>query len=255
MQFPSYLHVGSFFLHPHVLFEALAYAVGFRIYVALRRKYGDVISQSQRWSIIAAAAVGAAVGSRMLFWCENPGLTATHWHEVAYLLSGKTIVGGLLGGLIAVELTKKLIGIRTATGDVFAVPLCIAIAIGRIGCFLTGLSDNTYGTSTRLPWGVDFGDGIHRHPVQIYEIILLIVLAFSLWRFSKAPHRTGDVFKVFMFGYLAIRLMLDFLKPDIRVALGLSSIQVACIAGLIYYAVHLRDIFVKANPNSARAGA
>jgi phosphatidylglycerol---prolipoprotein diacylglyceryl transferase len=255
MQFPYYLHLGSFRLHPHVLFEALAYAVGFRIYVALRRTQGDIISPSQRWSIIVASALGAAVGSRMLFWCENPGLTAAHWHEITYLLSGKTIVGGLLGGLIAVEITKRLAGTRTATGDVFAVPLCIAIAIGRIGCFLTGLSDNTYGTSTRPRWGVDFGDGIRRHPVQIYEIILLIVLAFSLWRFSKSPHRIGDVFKLFMLGYLAIRLALDFLKPDVRVALGLSSIQIACIAGLIYYAIHLRKIFVKPSPNVARAGA
>jgi phosphatidylglycerol:prolipoprotein diacylglycerol transferase len=152
MEFPYYLNVGSFRLHPHVLFEALAYAAGFRVYVALRRTQGDVISQSQRWWIIAAAAAGASIGSRMLFLCENPGLTTTHYHDIAYLLSGKTIVGGLLGGLIAVELTKKLIEIRTATGDVFAVPLCIAIAIGRIGCFLTGLSDNTYGTATRLFW-------------------------------------------------------------------------------------------------------
>jgi prolipoprotein diacylglyceryltransferase len=53
--------------------------------------------------------------------------------------------------------------------------------VGRIGCFLTGLADNTYGTPTGLPWGVDFGDRIHRHPTQLYEIAFLMILIPLLW--------------------------------------------------------------------------
>jgi prolipoprotein diacylglyceryltransferase len=97
-------------------------------------------------------------------------------NDPAYLIGGKTIVGALAGGLISVELTKRYIGIRTSTGDLYAIPLALGIAIGRIGCFLTGLSDNTYGTSTNLPWAVNFGDGIPRHPTQLYEIIFLLAL-------------------------------------------------------------------------------
>src|SRR5260221_11390397 len=73
-------------------------------------------------------------------------------------MSGKTIVGALIGGLIAVELAKHILGIKQRTGDLFAVPLCLGIAIGRIGCFLTGLEDHTSGVATSLPWGVNFGD-------------------------------------------------------------------------------------------------
>lgn len=65
MVFPVYLHVGSIAIHPHLLFEALAYAVGFRIYLELRRQRGDLLQDYHRWWIIAAAAIGAVVGSKL----------------------------------------------------------------------------------------------------------------------------------------------------------------------------------------------
>ena len=114
------------------------------------------------------------------------------------LLGGKTIVGGLVGGLIAVESVKRLRGIRVATGDLLALPLVLGIAIGRIGCFLSGLEDQSYGIATGLPWGVDFGDGIARHPTQLYEIVVLAGLGAMLivrarhdrnrWRSLQALH-------------------------------------------------------------------
>jgi len=75
-------------------------------------------------------------------------------------MGGKTIVGALIFGLLTVEFVKRYIGLNQSTGDLYAIPLSLGIAIGRIGCFLTGLSDNTYGIPTSLPWGINFGDGI-----------------------------------------------------------------------------------------------
>jgi phosphatidylglycerol:prolipoprotein diacylglycerol transferase len=91
-------------------------------------------------------------------------------------MGGKTIVGALIFGLLTVEFVKRYIGLNQSTGDLYAIPLSLGIAIGRIGCFLTGLSDNTYGIPTSLPWGINFGDGIPRHPTQLYEIIFLLAL-------------------------------------------------------------------------------
>ncbi len=125
---------------------------------------------------------GGALGAKILFWLEDPQLTAHSLHNPTYLLGGKTIVGGLVFGLISVELTKRYIGLRDSTGDLYAIPLALGIAIGRIGCFLTGLSDNTYGTPTNLPWAVNFGDGIPRHPTQLYEILFLLALIPLLYR-------------------------------------------------------------------------
>lgn len=125
---------------------------------------------------------GGALGAKILFWLEDPQLTLHSLHNPAYLAGGKTIVGALVFGLISVELTKRYIGLRDSTGDLYAIPLALGIAIGRIGCFLTGLSDNTYGTPTHLPWAVNFGDGIPRHPTQLYEILFLLALILILYR-------------------------------------------------------------------------
>ncbi len=260
MTFPVYLELGGLRVHPHWLFEALAYAIAFRVYLALRRR-GDVVDDSARWWVIAAAAAGAALGSKFLYWLEDPRLTLAHWHDPAYLMAGKTIVGGLLGGLIAVEWTKRRIGVKTRTGDLFALPLCVGIAIGRVGCFLTGLEDHTSGTPTSLPWGVNFGDGITRHPTQIYEIIFLVLLGAFLWtrmrggpegRPYKGGLETGDLFKMFMVAYLGFRLLVDFVKPGVPLA-GLTAIQWACVAALIFYARDVRRWLANVAPGFSPA--
>ena len=239
MQFPVYIHFFKWTLHPHLVFEGLAYFLGFRLYQYLRYRYGDPIQYSTRWSVITAAAMGAAVGSKLLYWLEDPAQTVHRWRDLNYMMAGKTIVGGLIGGLIAVELTKRFVGERTRSGDLFAAPLCFAIALGRIGCFLTGLSDQTYGISTSLPWGVDFGEGISRHPVQLYESLFAFCLGVLLWRRMPKPHENGDLFKIFMVAYMAFRLFVDFLKPELRFA-GLGSIQWACALTLLYYSRDIR---------------
>jgi phosphatidylglycerol:prolipoprotein diacylglycerol transferase len=235
MNFPVYIPIGSLKIHPHLAFETAAYAIAFRIYLTLRKRAGDALDDGNRWWIIAAAAMGAMVGSKLLYWCEDPALTLAHWREPAYLMSGKTIVGALIGGLFAVELAKQILGIKRRTGDLFAVPLCVGIAIGRIGCFLTGLEDHTAGAATSLPWGVNFGDGIPRHPTQLYEVLFALALGGYLWRRMYRPFVPGVIFKMFIVAYFTFRLTCDFLKPDVRVFLGLSSIQLACVAMLLYY--------------------
>ena len=142
-------------------------------------------------------------------------------------------------GLTGVEVPQvygpPFIPLAVAATVTRRIQLATGIAIGRIGCFLTGPSDHTSGTPTALPWGVNFGDGVLRHPTQLYEVLLVILLGAFLWRLVNLPHREGDLFKVFMAGYLGFRLLIDFLKPDVRVGLGLSSIQWACVAMLLYY--------------------
>ncbi len=243
MHFPVYV----WGIHPHLLFEAMGYAVAFAIFLWLRATRGDTVEVPLRWSVIAAAFVGGALGSKVLYWAEDPAATAAHWREFTYLMGGKTIIGGLIGGWIAVELMKKYVGISESTGDLFAVPLTMGIAIGRIGCFLTGLSDKTYGTATRLPWGIDFGDGVRRHPTQLYEFVFLIGLSIFLYRLLRVgdgvssvstlmQFRNGDVFKLFMISYLGFRLILDFWKPsDPAVLLGMGSLQWACVVAILIY--------------------
>jgi len=236
MTFPVYLYIGSWRIHPHFVFEVLAYAIAFRLLLRRNIMKQDTITPSQRSSVIVGGMVGALVGAKFLVSLQHIYLLWENWHLwLLLLLQGKTIVGALLGALIGVELTKKTIGVRRSTGDVFVYPLIFATAIGRIGCFLTGLSDKTYGVATTLPWGVDFGDGIYRHPTQIYEIIFLLALAILIQIRARYQRQEGDLFKFYIIAYLGFRFLIDFLKPDFHVILGLSAIQIACLLGLGYY--------------------
>ncbi len=221
----------------HFVFETLGYAAGFRLYLLARRKQGDFLATETRTWIVVAAILGAALGSKLLFWFEDPARTLRHAGDIAYLLSGKTIVGGLLGGTIAVEWTKALLGLRRRTGDLFTVPMAIGIAIGRIGCFFGGLADDTYGIPSNLPWAVDFGDGIPRHPTQLYESMAMLILAFWLHRRACEPQPEGALYRQFLTAYLAWRLAIDFLKPGVPLA-GLTAIQWACAAALTWYVTH-----------------
>jgi prolipoprotein diacylglyceryltransferase len=232
--------LGPWHINPHYVFDLLAYSGGFRVFLLQRRRLGDTIDTHTRWSVVAAAILGAAIGSKLFFWLENPAETLAHWNDPLFLLGGKTIVGGLIGGLVGVEMEKRWAGVTRRTGDLFAMPLAAGIAVGRIGCFLAGLPDRTYGTPTTLPWAVDFGDGIPRHPTQLYESAVMAVAAVVLGRLTGRPHREGDVFKLFMVWYFALRLAVDTIKPDPAVFLGLTSLQWASVAVLLFYGDDVR---------------
>jgi phosphatidylglycerol---prolipoprotein diacylglyceryl transferase len=228
----------------HLAFEILGFIAGVAVYTAQRAKRGDTLPDSARASVIAGAALGATLGARFLFWLCDPASTLAHIGDAQYLFGGKTVVGGLLGGLIGVELVKKWAGIRRSSGDLFVFPLITAIGIGRIGCFLYGPSDHTAGLPTTLPWGLAIADGVRRHPVALYEVVFLVLLALAIAAARGSSLREGDRFRLFLSSYLFFRLSIDFLKPDPpSVAAGLTTIQWACVAGLTYYGVvHLKRI-------------
>lgn len=222
----------------HTAFELLAYFVGMRLFLRQRRRLAlPVLADRDRSLWIGVAAIfGAALGAKLGYWIEDPRNAFADFPDWRHLLEGKTIVGALLGGMVGVELVKRAIGARGSSGDAFALPLIAGIAIGRIGCFLSGLDDHTYGIATTLPWGVDFGDGIRRHPTQLYEIVFLAALGAQLQRHGTAHERDGDRFRAFMVAYLAFRLAVDFIKPMPHVYFGfLSGIQLLCAGGLLYY--------------------
>lgn len=230
MKFPVYI----FGIHPHLLFESLAYFIGFRVYLYTRNK--ERIPMEKALWIVVGAIFGAFLGSKIVYWMENPVKTFQQWNSLTYMMEGKTIVGGLLGGLIGVETAKKVIGWTRSTGDDFVLPLAVGQMIGRIGCFLTGLSDHTYGIPTNWITGIDFGDGVKRHPTQLYEIVFLLMLILFLTIIKKRKTLyEGYLFQIYMFSYLMFRFWIDFIKPTPHPYFYLNNIQVASLLGLIYY--------------------
>jgi len=222
----------------HLMFEWLALATGMQLYRWQRRRAGQpALLQPGSFAVVIGCILGAAIGNKLVFWIEMPQLwqpAAPDWRLIA---SGQSIVGGLLGGLVGVEIAKKLAGIRRSTGDQFILPLVAGTVIGRIGCFLAGLHDGTYGNPTALPWGVDFGDGVNRHPTQLYDMLFALAMGALLWRLRArlAPH-AGLAFKLYLASYLVWRLLVDGIKPvPYAYVFGWSGIQLVCVLALVCY--------------------
>jgi phosphatidylglycerol---prolipoprotein diacylglyceryl transferase len=236
MTFPINLVIGEIEISSHLLFEVLSFFIGFQYYRFRKKNYPDAITSENRIWIIIGAAAGAFLFSRLIGALEDTSLIFGEHRQLLIAFNNRTIVGGLIGGLLGVELVKKIIGERNSSGDLFTLPLIIAIIIGRVGCFFAGLSDNTYGNATSLQWGIDLGDGIKRHPTNLYEILFLIIVFILLWSLEKKRAlKNGSIFKIFMVLYLAFRLLIDFIKPYEPLYLNLSSIQISCVIALLYY--------------------
>jgi phosphatidylglycerol---prolipoprotein diacylglyceryl transferase len=164
-------------------------------------------SQSFELPYLAALLFGAGLGAYVFgtlnLWLSGmPGIA-------------RSVEGALAGGILAIELYKWRAKISLRTGARFALPLAVGIAIGRIGCYLAGLDDFTYGTPTTMPWGHDFGDGVPRHPVQLYESLAMAGFAAA---YIVAVVRHDDFIVTNGF-YLALayyglqRFLWEFIKP------------------------------------------
>lgn len=195
-----------------------------------------MIEQDNRLAATTAAIMGSVVGAHLLGALENLPEWMTYRSFWQYLYGNKTVLGGLLGGLLFVEAAKKLVGEKQHTGDLYTFPLILGMMIGRLGCFSMGIYEQTYGLTTRMPWGINLGDGLYRHPVALYEVLALAVLWLWLAIIRKKYMLVqGALFKIFMIAYCFFRLMLDVIKPGWRFLAGMGTIQFASLAGLLYY--------------------
>src|SRR5713101_1823770 len=172
----------------------------------------------QHTALALAAFVGGVLGAKASFALAETSdwLRLDDWKR-AWFSDGKTITTGLIGAYLAVELTKLALGIRVKTGDSFALPMALALAVGRWGCFFNGCC---YGTTTNLAWGVDFGDGVLRHPTQVYESLFHLLMAgVLLTLIQRGLFRTHRL-QLYLIAYGAFRFATEYLRPEPAWLLG-----------------------------------
>lgn len=221
-------------LHP--VLESVGIFLSMRYYFYLKRKSGEKQDLNVSLAILIGATAGALVGSKLIGNLEKPSLLFSPEFSFLKFWTSNTIVGGLAFGLLGVELAKKIVGYKKSTGDFIVYPLIFAMIIGRIGCFFTGIYEETYGLPTTSIFGMHLGDEYLRHPVALYEIVFLIVLWISLEIFrNNNTYQSGFLFQLFMLSYFSFRLILDFIKPREEIVLHLSTIQMVCISMILYY--------------------
>lgn len=232
--YPVVLHLGPFAIHAYAVATLAAVAVGGWVLAHEARRTDRLNEHTVR--VAVAGLLGGIVGAKLSmlvflgpqeFWQLLPTIP----------FHGASFTGGLVGAYITVVLLERRLNLSLCTGDLIAPAIPLAHALGRLGNFLAG---DAYGTPTGLPWGVYSASAV-RHPVQLYEAALDLVLFAVIWRWRKLLTRQGDAFRLYVVGYALIRFPLEFLRyqPTPRFFLDLTLVQWLCVAALLGFGYQL----------------
>jgi phosphatidylglycerol:prolipoprotein diacylglycerol transferase len=210
------------------LLLALLYPVARHLPPAERRRY-CLLQAITLVGAVIGAKIAALMGDRR--W---PMVPLTGPEDV--LTAGRSIVGGLLGGFLTAEAAKPLLGYVHPPNDRFAAILPFSLAIGRVGCFFTGCCR---GTAYDGWAAVAYGDGIARHPAQLYEAAFQVAIGILFFQLLRRGILRGRLFAVYLVGYGGYRFASEFIRETPRVLAGYSVYQALCVLLVLAGAVTL----------------
>jgi phosphatidylglycerol---prolipoprotein diacylglyceryl transferase len=245
---PVLFHVGGFAVETHGFFVLLGVTAAV-VVLALEARRRGIRDPRLVWIAVGALFCGAVGAKLSTVWqyareAHDPSLHG------ALLYGGKSVLGGLTGAYAGVLLTKRIVGWKTSTGDLFAPAVALGMAIGRWGCFLT----EQVGTPTSLPWGLSVspeaaariphcpgcGSGVAMHPSFLYEIAFhAAMFGLLLWLRPRLP-QAGDLFKIYLASYAAFRFLVEFVRANPVMWAGLSGSQLFLVPSLVLMAVFAR---------------
>ncbi len=227
---PILFKIGNFDIQSYPFFVLLGLIVGLSVYFYESRRKKNI--NENGFMIVIGSLIGGTIGSKFLQWAIDYRYIISHFYNWRFFISGRTIVGGMIGGVIGVLVTKKILGTKEKRGNLFAPAVAIGVAIGRLGCFFRGCC---YGKATALPWGVDFGDHVLRHPTQLYESLFMLGMFVYLEKIkNNSDIKDGQLFKILMLSYFIFRFFIEFIREEGVVFIGLTVFQIISIGAIIY---------------------
>lgn len=252
---PVLFHLGSVPVGTHDFFVLLGVAGAVAVFVAETRRR-SIRDERLVWVVLGALVTGGLFARLSTAWrylaaAPEPGLLG------AWLYGGRSVLGGLAGAYLGVVVTKRIVGYRSSTGDLFAPAVALGLAVGRVGCFLT----EQIGTPTSFPWGLTVSPetaaampycphcaaGVPLHPSFLYEIVFHLVMFGVLMRLRHRPLPEGDRFKLFLLAYGMFRFLVEFVRANPPLVGPLSGSQV-----FLMFTVPLLALYFL---RGARAGA
>ena len=250
--YPILYNSETLIIESYSFFFMLAMIVGFVVfYIDFKSRNWDV---ERMMMVLSGCVIGMVVGSTLfnLFLFDTYELI----DKIRNLnFDGMSVIGGISGGFIGVEIIKKIIGHKEPTGDAFALAIPLGHIIGRLGCLLGGCC---YGTICNFPWGVSYPknslafmhhvhDGfiayesafsLPVHPTPIYEILFNIIIFLILFKLRTKIHTVGALFRFYIVFYATFRFFEEFVRADTGATLlyGLKFVQFNLLCVIIYFA-------------------
>ena len=223
---PVFLHLGPIEIRYYGLVYVLGFVIAYFMPKYLVKKKNLSLSEDELETFLLYAAIGVLVGSRVFYFLfynfsvllQNPLEIFRIWN------GGMSFHGGLLGVIImSLFFCWKYKKDFYELADIVVIPTAIGLGLGRIANFMNG---ELYGRATTLPWAVDFGDGIFRHPSQLYESAKNFFIFGMLWFLNnKEGLRKGTIFWTFVMMYGTLRFFIEFVRqPDPQVGFVLFGV-------------------------------
>lgn len=253
---PVAFKIGEFTIYYYGLMMVVAYLVVIALMWFTRKYEGFDMNLALDCTIYSI--IGGVIGARLVYVVLNLGqYLKSPLHIINVREGGLSWHGALLGAFVGLVILSRTKGASLGKlTDFTAVHGTIALAIGRIGCFLNGCC---YGKVCELPWAVEFkGAGLHgtRHPTQLYECFLMLILfAILLWWWRRKRF-DGELTMAMFAGYGVIRFIVEFFRentPD-QYLWG-TSLSLAQYFSLLLIVVFTAAILIKgkrtnSTPNS-----
>lgn len=177
--------------------------------------------------VYVGALIGAFLGAKVAY------LVAEGWRDFGQrdvwlrLVTGKSILGALLGGYAGVELMKHWVGYRGITGDWFALIAPVGIILGRIGCWLHGCC---LGRVCGPRWlTMSDASGNERWPAVPAEILFNAVALIVILALRRQGRFRGQLFHLYLMAYGLFRFAHEFVRDTPRVAGPVSGYQLIAL--------------------------
>jgi phosphatidylglycerol:prolipoprotein diacylglycerol transferase len=248
---PVLLRLGPITIYSFGLMMALGFIVADFVLGRECRRRG--YSPEVATTIVVCGAVAGIVGSRIYDVFDNWGEYMAHPASIIFSGAGFVWYGGLIGGIISTWLVARYYKIPFLTiADMCAPALVLGQAFGRMGCQLSG--DGDWGLPSTVPWAMaypraivgwnsqtvlkldshdhlvsGFFPGVRVHPTPVYEAILYVAIFCLLWSLRKKVTVEGEILYLYLILVGAARFMVEFLRVNPRVLLGLSEAQLISV--------------------------
>ena len=246
------LEIGPLTLQTFGIMFALGFVAAGLLVARRLKELGKPVDWA--YEMIFAALVGGIVGARVDYIIQNYDSVSDDLFGNIFSGAGLVWFGGAVGGAIGVLLWARWRRMFNLTLlDICAPGLAIGYAVGRIGCQLSG--DGDYGIAWDGPWAMAYPDGTEPttetvHPTPIYETLAMGLVTYVLWRL-RFTFRPGLLFALYLVLAGAERFLIEFIRRNDDVAVGLTQAQLISVAMILAGGVWLA---VKANRGELRAG-
>lgn len=257
---PIIVKIGPFTVYSYGLMVGIAFIVA--NYLLTKEFERRKLAKNLSTEITLLAIIFGIVGAKLFNLFEN-------WSEflsdplMAFSPGGLTFYGGLILSIIAIWIYVRKKNIPfLVVADAVSPALILAYGIGRIGCHLSG--DGDYGIPTKLPWGTDYSHGtvpprvmfrefnFHKyfpdlskqfpngvpnntplHPAPIYEFIMAVIIFAILWKLRTKEWAAGKLFMLYLILAGIERLLIEFIRLNPRILLGLTEAQLISIVMIV----------------------